>query len=332
MSKPDKGNLPFEPPMLIAGSSRSGTTWVLDVLATTHELRPIFEPLHPGAVKDAQRYAWKYVPQDSDLPGMEEFFLRVFSGDLSTLWTDFRVPPRDIFPRLSTLDRLDAFKKLLKEWQRALNQYRTCRTWRSRNPVIVKCIRANLLLGWLASRFNAKVLLLVRHPGAVVESKLRLGGFSWDPSRVISAYRNDENLFRLNNGQYTELLSQDLTNAQAHTLIWCIENQLPLSDAEKNGYLTVYYEDLVDEGVPEWDRISRFFDLKPVEWDRELFSSPSQQASPDWRNASKRVHVHSKWLDRIAPRDLRDVDEILKVTGVTNYDAYTPSPKKYLST
>ncbi|MBK5965479.1 hypothetical protein CCR95_15625 [Thiocystis minor] len=332
MSKLVNGSLPFGPPLLIAGSSRSGTTWVLDVLATTYELRPIFEPLHPGAVKAARHYAWKYVPRDSDIPGMEEFFLRIFSGDLSSLWTDFRVPPCDIFPRLSTLDRVDAFKKLFREWQRAIAQYRTCRTWRSRNHVIVKCIRANLLLGWLVSRFNAKVLLLVRHPGAVVESKLRLGGVSWDPSRILSTYRNDENLRHLNNGQYTELLSQDLTKAQAHTLIWCIENQLPLSDSENNGYLVVYYEHLVETGVPEWDRMTRFFDLQHVEWDRRLILSPSQQASPDWRNTSLPVNLHSKWLDRIAPQDLREVDEILKMTGVTNYDAYSPLPNNRPST
>jgi len=32
---------------LIAGSGRSGTTWVLDALADANDLRPVFEPLHP---------------------------------------------------------------------------------------------------------------------------------------------------------------------------------------------------------------------------------------------------------------------------------------------
>ncbi len=321
------GRIESKQPMIIAGSGRSGTTWVLDVIATTFDLRPIFEPLHPGAVKGAAPYAWKYVPCDSDIAGMEQFFDKIFTGQLSSLWTDFRVHPRAIFPYLSDLSDIQSVKQLRHDWMTAIRQYHDCRSWRSRERLIVKCIRCNLLLGWLVARFNAKVLLLVRHPGAVVESKLRIAGVSWDPEDMLNVYRQDDNLKALRGGLYFDLLFQDLTPAQALTLLWCIENQSPMADAAANGYLIVHYEDLVDRGGIAWDRIAEFFGLINRRWDDDLLSRPSQQASEVWQDSEGFARSHRNWMDRIAPHDLSDIDEILKVTGEAFYDAHDPRPR-----
>lgn len=318
---------PVKPPMVIAGSGRSGTTWVLDVIAATFHLRPIFEPLHPTAVKGAAPYAWKYVPPDSDIVGMSLFFDKVFSGDLSTLWTDFRVHPSAIFPHLKDIKDLESVKQLRYDWLTAFRQYRDCRSWRERKPVIVKCIRANLLLGWLAARFQAKILLLVRHPGAVVESKLRLAGVSWDPEKMLNTYRQDDKLQGLRSGLYRDLLSQPLTPAQALTLLWCIENQSPMTEAAEQGYLVVHYEDLVDHGETVWDRIAAFFDLTNETWDDDLLSRPSQQASSVWQGETRPIKSHRNWMERIAPHALAEIDDILKATGELVYEAYDSRPR-----
>jgi hypothetical protein len=318
-----------QPPMLIAGSGRSGTTWVLDVIATTFHLRPIFEPLHPGAVKGASPYAWKYVPPTSSIAGMDNFFEKIFAGDLYSLWTDFRVHPRGIFPRLSDINGLESIKLLRYDWLQAFRQYRQFRSLRTRKRIIVKCIRANLLLGWLVARFDAKVLLLVRHPGAVVESKLRLAGVSWDPEQMLDIYRKDDKLKGLRAGLYSDLLSQDLTAAQSLTLLWCIENQAPMAEAEENGYLLVHYEDLLDQGRIVWDRIAEFFDLANDRWDEDLLYRPSQQASEVWHNGAMPGRSHRNWMERIPASALTEIDEILKATGETVYDAYQPRPRVF---
>jgi hypothetical protein len=314
------------PPMLIAGSGRSGTTWVLDVIAETFQLRPVFEPLHPGAVKGAAPYAWKYVPSDSDIAGMDAFFARVFAGHFSSLWTDFRVHPRGIFPELADLKDLQSLKTLRYDWINAFKQYRAFRSSRARKRVIVKCIRANLLLGWIVARFQAKVLLLVRHPGAVVESKLRIAGVSWDPEGMLNIYRQDDKLKTLRAGLYTDLLSQALTPAQALTLLWCIENQAPMAEAKATGYLVVHYEDLLDHGDVAWNAIAGFFGLTSHRWDDELLSRPSQQASNVWHNDERPIRSHRNWRARISPHVLTEIDEILKATGEISYNAYQARP------
>ncbi len=316
------------PPMIIAGSGRSGTTWVLDVLARTFRLRPIFEPLHPNAVKGAKAYAWRYVPPGTDIPGMDAFFRAIFTGDLSSCWTDFRFHPGELVDPPDFFRRPDSAKLLVHRWIHALGQFRTYAPLRIRPRIVVKFIRANLLLGWLAQHFDAKILLLVRHPGAVVESRLRLGGVSWDPARLLDIYRQDETIRCLRGGAYRDLLARELTPAQALALHWCIENQLPIAEAQQNGYLLVHYEDLVEGGGKVWDRIAQFFDLDVDVWDQDLLSRPSQQASATWRDKELTIDSHQRWQHRIHPRDLEDIQSILTATGETIYSAYEPLPRR----
>jgi hypothetical protein len=207
----------------------------------------------------------------------------------------------------------------------AVRQYRNCRKWRERPRIIVKCIRANLMLAWIAERFHAKIVLLVRHPGAVVESKLRLGGISWDPAQMLDTYRRDERLQELRGGLYWDLLHGDLTPAQALALLWCIENQVPMAESTANGYLVVHYEDLVDQGPPVWDRISRFLGLQSDGWDDSLLTRPSQQASNVWQGQDA-VRSHANWLNRISPDALAEIDAMLEMTEEKVYRAREPRP------
>ncbi|WP_158308372.1 sulfotransferase [Thiocapsa marina] len=318
--------------MIIAGSGRSGTTWVLDVLARTFRLRPIFEPLHPGAIKGAKAYAWKHVAPGGDLAGMDAFFREIFTGDISSCWTDLRFHPAELIPPPDFFRRTESAKLMLHRWINAFDHYRTYAPLRARSRIIVKFIRANLLLGWLAQHFDARVLLLVRHPGAVVESKLRLGGFSWDPGRLLDVYRQDETIHHLRGGVYRDLLSRELTSAQALALHWCIENQLPIAEAKQNGYLLVHYEDLVERGGPVWDRIAQFFDLSSGGWDQDLLSRPSQQASATWRDNELAIDSHQSWRHRIQTKDLEDIQSILTETDETLYSAYEPLPRTATAT
>ncbi|MBK1644850.1 hypothetical protein CKO25_09350 [Thiocapsa imhoffii] len=320
MNAPDR-------PRMIAGSGRSGTTWVLDVIATTFQLRPIFEPLHPTAIEETKPFAWRFLPPGITVPGIEDYFRRVFAGQVSTIWTDYRVHPRSIFPHPSDLNNLQALNRLGHDWLFALRQYRSYRTWRKRDETIVKCIRSNLLLSWLVKTFDAKIVLLVRHPGAVVESKLRLAGISWDPQVMLETYRKDPYLYLLRGGLYHKLLSEDLSAAQTLTLLWCIENQTPMSEALEFGYHTVHYENLVDDGAVCWNQLAEFFELSDPMWNNELLTRPSQQASSLWRHSREGIRSHDTWMDRLSQDALNDIDSILNETNEQAYVIEQAKPK-----
>jgi hypothetical protein len=136
---------------------------------------------------------------------------------------------------------------------------------------------------------------------------------------MLDIYRQDANLSRLGGGRYEELLARRLSNTEALTLIWCIENQVPMEDAPRNDYLVVHYEDLLGADLQAWNRMATFFGLQSAGWDTALLSSPSQQSSRDFNAAMLRAGGQPAWMRRMASEDLEQVDAILKMTGVTSY-------------
>ena len=83
---------------LIAGSGRSGTTWVLDSLAKANGLRPVFEPLHPHVSEVGNRYAHRALRASDPCPDLEQFFSEVVAGRALPLWTQYRRQIRWLLP------------------------------------------------------------------------------------------------------------------------------------------------------------------------------------------------------------------------------------------
>ncbi len=313
-------------PRLIAGSGRSGTTWVLDVVADAGDLRTVFEPLHPAALSDAVPYAQRYVPAGAPEPALESLLTRSFSGTLRSVWTDYRVRPDRLRPRLKHITSLRELNWYVARLRKLARHYRRYRPTIGRPAVLVKAIRANLMLGWVQRRFGARILLVLRHPGAVVESQLRLGGDDWSPARNLERYRGDEALMAAYGDRYRALLDEDLSPAAGLTLVWCIQNQVPLAEQADSGCGVVYYERLFTEREREWGRA---FDVLGVsgEPDWSKIMRPSQQASGLSTKAGTVDASHlGRWLDAVSPSDLADIGAVLTALGVVDYAADEPLP------
>ena len=159
-------------PIIIAGSGRSGTTWVLDAIANANNLRTIFEPLHPIGVPVAKPFANRYVRDDANEPELKFFMDKVFSGVFKSLWANYRVRPDRLHLTYHQSGSLRHKLGFLKHNYKKLAIH-YCRYHKVKfSNLIVKFTRANLMLGWLSKNYSAKILLIVRHPGAVVHSKI----------------------------------------------------------------------------------------------------------------------------------------------------------------
>ena len=310
-------------PRIIAGSGRSGTTWIQDVLAEVNQLRTVFEPLHPQAVTKALPFANRYIATGDEAAGLEDLLNQVFFGEFHSIWTDYRIRPRLLKPTLQRFSSPGNAYALFTEWRVAIERFIRFRQKINLPSVIVKVIRANLMLGWLREKYDARIVFVTRHPGAVVESKLRIGGTTWDPAPVLDHYRTPGVLGEHEN-RYAALLAEDLGPAESHTLIWCIENQLPMEQAKEQGYLLVFYENLAKHGEREWKRIIDALGLKVSPYGSQIVERPSQQSAP---KRSKQKRGGGKlWHDRIATTELDAIDSILRATGVEAYSAYDPLP------
>src|SRR5688572_9053574 len=169
----------------IAGSGRSGTTWVQDAVATANGLRPVFEPLNPYASQSGWQYAHRALGPDEAHADLKHFLDEVFAGRRARLWTKYRRLWRWFLPRSSEL-RLGP--NVLHRWARFVREVPELAQMASMESPLVKCIWSNLMLGWLARQYDCNLVLIVRHPGAVIESELRN---KWNAQFAVERFRKD---------------------------------------------------------------------------------------------------------------------------------------------
>lgn len=228
--------------VVVAGSGRSGTTWIAEAIAATGRLQQIFEPLQPNFVREARRLAgWEerhwtlvrseYLSPTRPHPEWEEFWARVLSGKVRNYWTD---PVRTAwFP----------------------------------SQFLVKTIRANLMLRFLHEKFHPKIIYVVRHPCAVIASRLRL---SWTAD--VSDLLKQERLMEERLSQWVTDIESERDLVGAHAVWWAVENHIALADLRHCDQLVVHYETACTDPTREIGRVCDWLGLTSDATDRALFA------------------------------------------------------------
>jgi hypothetical protein len=314
---------------LIAGSGRSGTTWMLDVLAEANGLRPVFEPLHPEVSAVGRQFGYSYLVRDSHCAELKNMFAAAAHGALSTVWTDYRIQPGRLRLDYGQLRSLAELKGVLRRWRQLVKRYAAYRHRKARQATIVKCIRANLMLDWVHANFDARIVFLMRHPGAAVESRLRFADH-WDPFPLLQRYHNDAALMDGALRGQIDWLTRDLSRAEALTLVWCIENVVPASQVASNGYVVAFYEEMLEQPGVEWARVVQGLGLSEMPGD-DLLGRPSQQSAVVLQECKKTetyLKSYARWRERLSPGELADIDGVLKMFGVDFYSVAEDRPDR----
>jgi hypothetical protein len=281
----------------------------------------VFEPLHPAASAIGRTWAGRWLDADAEVPELVAWLERVCHGKFRQWWADYRVRTDRLRPSTALLrDRVAAIE-FARRWRKLWLQQRTSRKRLRRPERLVKLIRANLMLPWLVRGFGARCVLLVRHPGAVVESQLRLGGDDWAPVDQLARYLADpvleERLPSAYRAVASELASQP---AAAAALNWCIENELRAADYAAAGVPYVHYEHLQagDEGA--WLLLLASLGLahRPAIEDLRL---PSQQAAANWNPGAS-----ADWSMRLDGATIARIDQVLQAVGARLYRSDDPIP------
>ena len=188
-------NRSAERTILLAGAARSGTTWLADIITSQLHCRMISEPFNPGRVAAYSQFPdFLYRRPDADDPDLFAFALQVLRGSIRDAWVD-------------------------REVSYILNR---CR--------LVKEIRANLLLKWLHLSFPfVPLLLIIRHPCAVVLSRLEAG---WDAEADLTAFLTQPQLVNDYLQDKMTLIENARRPEERHAAVWCIQNLVPLHQFE----------------------------------------------------------------------------------------------------
>ena len=146
-------------PILVTGAHRTGTTWVGKMLAASHEVAYISEPLNmwhrPGVMKAPVNHWYTYISTDN-----ENLYLPALQDTL-----DFHYHLRSEFAALhSTKDVLRMLRDL---------KIFTTGKFRKQRPLL-KDPFAVFSAFWFANKLNCQVIITIRHPAAFASSLKRL--------------------------------------------------------------------------------------------------------------------------------------------------------------
>lgn len=206
--------------IFLAGTGRSGTTWLEDIVNYTGSCRIMFEPFHSRKVSIINHFAYRqYInPNNRDRKFIEPVEI-ILSGRIRNSW-------------------IDQFNKSVIPGKR-----------------IIKDIRAHLMLKWIKEVFpEISMILLLRHPCAVACSKLRSG---WDTH--LEEFLDQEELMDDYLNPFKGIIEYHYkrknNDFNKHILMWCIENYIPLKQFKKDEIQIIFYENLCINPEEEARRI-----------------------------------------------------------------------------
>jgi hypothetical protein len=149
-------------PILVTGSIRSGTTWAGRMISKSPSVGYIHEPLNPWEKPEWSGICNVRVPH---------WFLYITKENESAYYKSLKDSLHFRYSLLGGLKGIKTFGDI----KRVMREYKTFRQYRSQDlRPLIKDPFALFSAGWFAETFNMDVVILIRHPAAVVSSLKRL--------------------------------------------------------------------------------------------------------------------------------------------------------------
>ncbi len=190
--------------ILLAGSGRSGTTWVSrNIINYNNEYRYMFEPFHPARVAEVSHFRNRqYIRPDNKDEKYLNAARAIFTGQVRNKWTD----------RHNT--KFVSDKRLIKD------------------------IRVNLALKWIQNNFpGMPIILLFRHPCAVASSEIQQKWLTWTDELAAQPELMEDYLY-----PFSKQIHEAKDVFDKHVFLWCMENYVALKQFRKGEIHLAFYE------------------------------------------------------------------------------------------
>lgn len=276
------------PSALLAGAGRSGTTWLGDLLNATGAYRVLFEPLHPdhGIPLGKRLTNGQYLRPDFADTALARDLRRMLAGQTRNAWTDqFNTPAGEAASR-----------------------------------VLVKEIRVNFALRWIhAQAPEMPIIVIVRHPGAVISSQMRMnwGAFT----RIYARLLDQTALF----DDHLGALAGPMRDAQREgefamrAMLWAAAHTTLFRQFAPGEIAWAFYEDLVRDPVGQTMRLLRAVGLpddpSTAAAVRSVAGAPSATTRATVASDDPLRQVR-KWRDELTDVQRDRLGEILALFGL----------------
>ena len=267
-------------PVFVTGVPRCGSSWVGEVLSTARRVRYNYEPFNPFGHPYLTR-EYVYLTAADDDPAMGRAAENAFAGRV----------------------RLHQFLRGVK-WGYA---------WRTVRPVdrvIVKDPTAFFMAEWVAKRFDAQVLVILRHPCAFASSLHRLG---W--SADVSGFLDQPRLVEDWLGPYVDLLRECQPSFWRRVgAFWGAAHAVLCGQLKRNpSWRFVQYEDLCRDPRAGFERLFDQFELEETRATRRMLvrSTTSHSNHPKSTRRDSRSMVEI-WRDRLTDEQIETVMSVVR--------------------
>lgn len=268
--------------IVISGAPRTGTSWLAEILHTIPRSSILSEPIRADVDPELKSLGFSgrtYIPPEADRPEAEQWMIRLLSGRILNYNTSHTT---------------------LREIIRCKHH-------------IIKFIRANRLLRWMAEKFPIRPpILLIRHPCAVVASQMRYEGWKNDmcvqvDSRFLEAY------------QWVKDILPDIeTQEEVFAVTWCMDYFAVLSTPKPHPWILLTYEKLVNQGEEELQRIFNALEIELAGDAVKRLKMPSwssRKESPIYTGKD----LQADWTTFLAKDQVKRILDLVSVFGLDFY-------------
>ena len=268
--------------VLICAIQRSGTTWFGDVINYDNEYRSMYEPFHNQYVPEVKGFKiWQYLRPDDDSP-------------------EYLIPATAIFEG-----------RIRNRWISAYNRRFVARRR------LIKDVRSLMMIGWIRKHFpEMPVILLLRHPCAVLNSLLKLHWHRSAAAQVLGQPQLMEDHLEPFRADF-ESAAGDVDN---HLLAWCANYYVALRQLKGQHVFVAFYERFLAE--PR-DEIARLFTFLDRPFDDRVFKRmaiPSVQARVARHGDSSAIVTGGNpidaWRNHITPEQIDRTLSLLERFGL----------------
>jgi hypothetical protein len=183
---------------------------------------------------------------------------------------------------------------------------------------LIKEIRANLFLKWLNDTFpEVPLLFLVRHPCAVVSSRIQLG---WATDTDIDSFMSQPTLVEDFLSAKMDVIHGAETAAEKHAVIWCIHHLVPFKQFKRADLNIVFYEDLCLQ--PELE-IPKIFRAINQDFDESVYERLSIPSVTTTRRNGVRI---DRWQQELSRKQIKDILHIVDAFGLSGIYGNLPTP------
>jgi len=298
---------PLSPPIIIIGSPRSGSTWIGHTLSAASNVHLVIEPFNPNRSLGLRLYRkiqwYEYITKENE--------------NLYTPFLDGFV--RYTRPGLRDLLRTDRDRVMLSRY------YLKNLAVRRRNcpQLLIKDPCMTFIAKWFVDRYGARVVMLIRHPAAFVQSMMERG-WVLDFKNILEQpllLRDHLSPYEAKMRSFPEVDSNSIAQQCLH---WNMINAtLAQYQRDHQDWICIHHEDFCTSPLESFSQLYQQLDLPVTNAVRRTIESNSTanrldgRWSTDYVRDSKRIV--KKWKGRLSEEDIHLIRELTEPVASTFY-------------